>query len=248
VVDFRYHALSLMAVFMALGVGLLAGVAIGDSGLASSARDALRDGLRGDVERVRTDARALEAELERRDRFERRTYATVVAGRLRSKRVGLVFLGDRDGAVHDQVRAAIEPAGGELAFVAVARGETVAQGRRAAEAVVRGERVPWLSGTAGDPGGGVDGIVIVRGGAGTAFDEGVADGLRGAAQRVVGVELSTTAPSHTGWYRAHDVDAVDNVDQPAGMASLVLILAGEADGVYGGKPGAADVVPDALGR
>jgi ABC-type proline/glycine betaine transport system permease subunit len=31
--DFRYHALSLVAVFMALVIGILLGIAIGDKGL-----------------------------------------------------------------------------------------------------------------------------------------------------------------------------------------------------------------------
>ena len=44
--DFRYHALSLVAVFVALMIGLLLGVAIGDRGLVSSADRNLRDSLR----------------------------------------------------------------------------------------------------------------------------------------------------------------------------------------------------------
>ena len=49
--DFRYHALSLVAVFVALAVGLLLGVAIGDAGLVSSGEQNLREDLRGDVRR-----------------------------------------------------------------------------------------------------------------------------------------------------------------------------------------------------
>ena len=47
--DFRYHALSLAAVFLALVVGLLLGVAIGDKELVSSAQRDLRSSLRADV-------------------------------------------------------------------------------------------------------------------------------------------------------------------------------------------------------
>jgi len=229
VVDFRYHALSLVAVFMALGVGLLLGVGIGDSGLASSARDALRDGLQSDVERVRTDARALAAEVERRDRFERRTYPRLVAGRLRSTQVGLVFLGRRDGTVHEQIRAAIEPAGGELAFVADAHGATEAQGRRAAQAIARGGTADaeLLSGIAGSLGG-ADAIVVARTESeGEAFDRGVAESLNASGVRLAGVELGTAAD---GWYRAHDLTAVEHLDDPVGMTALVLVLAGDTRG------------------
>jgi hypothetical protein len=174
VVDFRYHALSLIAVFLALGVGLLMGVAVGDSGLASSARNALRDGLRGDVERVR-------AEIARRDRFEQRVLPAVVAGRLRGARVELV---SSDARVIGEVRAAVEAAGGSVSVVAAA-------GR-------------------------------------TSSIEGV------------GVELSATEPSSVGGFRS----SVDNIDEPAGKVSLVLLLAGEEEGAYGKKPGADDIVPE----
>ena len=47
--DFRYHALSLIAVFVALVLGLLLGVAIGDKGLVSSAENKVKESLRADV-------------------------------------------------------------------------------------------------------------------------------------------------------------------------------------------------------
>ena len=59
--NFRYHALSLVAVFLALAIGLLLGVAIGDKGLVSSAEHDVRASLRDDVrdaQAERDDARA----------------------------------------------------------------------------------------------------------------------------------------------------------------------------------------------
>ena len=46
--DFRYHALSLVAVFLALVIGLLLGVAIGDKGLVSGDAQDVRGSLRRD--------------------------------------------------------------------------------------------------------------------------------------------------------------------------------------------------------
>jgi hypothetical protein len=189
VVDFRYHALSLVAVFLALGVGLLMGVAVGDSGLASTAREALRDGLRGDLTRAR-------GELARRERFEQRAYPALVAGRLRGVRVRVVA----DGAVAEEVRAAVEAAGGEI---------------------VRGE---------------FDALVVTR-----------TSSITPGGRRIVGVELSGTQPSSVGRFRERGISSVDDVDRPSGKVALVLLLAGKATGAYGEKPGAADLVPDALG-
>ena len=53
--DFRYHALSLVAVFLALAIGIVLGVTIGDS-LVSDAERALRGNLRADVEKAHGDA------------------------------------------------------------------------------------------------------------------------------------------------------------------------------------------------
>ncbi len=47
--DYRYHALSLAAVLFALAVGVLIGVAIGDSNLVSSAQDGIVRNLRSEV-------------------------------------------------------------------------------------------------------------------------------------------------------------------------------------------------------
>ena len=79
--DFRYHALSLVAVFLALAIGLVLGVAIGDSGLVSQRRAGPARSLRGDVReahaRRATTARAAEPSA---TRFERPTYPASSAG------------------------------------------------------------------------------------------------------------------------------------------------------------------------
>jgi hypothetical protein len=118
--DFRYHALSLAAVFIALVVGLLLGVAIGDKELVSGARQELRDSLRADVreaDQERDEAKAREREQEE---FADAAYPILTAGQLPDARIGLVLLGDDDGAP-DIVRDALEPTGADLAFVAVVR-------------------------------------------------------------------------------------------------------------------------------
>lgn len=119
--DARYHALSLVAVLIALAVGLLLGVAIGDSGLVSSAREDVEDSLRGDVRAAQAEADGLRDDLAVRRSFEERAYPALIADRLPGARVGLVFLGEADDAIGDSVREALEGTGGELRSVAVLR-------------------------------------------------------------------------------------------------------------------------------
>ena len=119
--DYRYHALSLAAVFVALVVGLLLGVAIGDQGLVSSAEDDLRRNLRSDVSEARQEAADLRGQLDRRRRYEEATFAPLVDGRLSGRRVTLLFLDERSEPIFQHVRDALQPSGGELAFSATLR-------------------------------------------------------------------------------------------------------------------------------
>src|SRR6476620_9182857 len=90
--DFRYHALSLVAVFLALAIGIVLGVTIGDS-LVSDAERSLRGGLRSDVENARADEAKAKDELAGRDRMLDEIYPQLVGSRLNGERVALVSWG-----------------------------------------------------------------------------------------------------------------------------------------------------------
>ena len=60
--------------------------------------------------------------------------------------------------------------------------------------------------------------------------------------KVVGVERRDADPSQIGWYRDRELSTVDNVDETAGRAALVFVLAG-ADGAFGRRDGAQDLLP-----
>ena len=141
--DFRYHALSLVAVFVALAIGLLLGVAIGDAGLVSGAETDLRRSLRGDVEEARAESAALREELERRERYERQTFPALVGGRLDNRRVALVFVGDRSDDVFDGVSQTVRAAGGELRFVTTLRSPVDVE---ALDELATGTRVAGVAG------------------------------------------------------------------------------------------------------
>ena len=119
--DFRYHALSLAAVFIALVVGLLLGVAIGDKELVSSASNEIRDSLRSEVVRANDERRDALADLRREQEYADKSYPILTGGQLRGRRIGLVMLGENDGAL-ETVDRALEPTGATLKVVAVVRG------------------------------------------------------------------------------------------------------------------------------
>src|ERR671933_1697867 len=116
--DFRYHALSLVAVFLALAIGIVLGVTIGDS-LVSDAERSLRGNLRADVEKAHSDANEARGELSGRDRMLDQLYPQLVAGRLGGERVAVVSWGPLPNNVESGVRDAISKGGGRIDSISV---------------------------------------------------------------------------------------------------------------------------------
>jgi len=124
VLDFRYHALSIVAVLVAITVGVLLGVAIGDKNLVSSAEKGLRASLQKDIQNRQKDIEALKGEVKARDDFAEAAYPLLVAGRLQDlgiTRVGLIFLGNSSERTTRLVRDALEGTGATLGIVATVR-------------------------------------------------------------------------------------------------------------------------------
>jgi hypothetical protein len=116
--DFRYHALSLVAVFLALAIGIVLGVTIGNS-LLTDAERSLRGDLRGQVVSARAEAVTLRAELDGRDRMLDALYPTLVRTRLNGTRVAVVSWGPLPDSVASGARDAIHAGGGRLDSVSV---------------------------------------------------------------------------------------------------------------------------------
>src|SRR3954447_5879486 len=108
--DFRYHALSLVAVFLALAIGIVLGVTIGDS-LLSDAERSLRSNLRTDVVNAHDSAAKAQADPHARDRMLDQLCPGLVDTRLRGERVALVSWGPLPDGVEGGVRDAIHQSG-----------------------------------------------------------------------------------------------------------------------------------------
>jgi Copper transport outer membrane protein, MctB len=102
VFDFRYHVASLAAVFFALVIGILVGVALASHGLGKAERKRLERSL----ERAEQRADDLQQQLAARENesrgareFVARTYDSVMDDRLRGVRVGVLFVGSVDSCI-----------------------------------------------------------------------------------------------------------------------------------------------------
>jgi Copper transport outer membrane protein, MctB len=121
VFDFRYHALSLAAVLLALAVGVVIGVAIGDSDLVSSAKSGIVHDLKEEVAGAQHHAGELSTQLASEETFVNDLYPIAVHGLLDGENVGLVFLGGSSNTINTFVRDAVTQAGGSLATVIAIR-------------------------------------------------------------------------------------------------------------------------------
>lgn len=109
-IDFRYHLVSLISVFLALAVGIILG--------AGPLKEAIGDQLTGQVTSLRTEKEALRAELddanatqEGSDTLLAAAAPKALAGALPSRRVSVVLVGDVDSDVVDSTSQYLAAAG-----------------------------------------------------------------------------------------------------------------------------------------
>jgi hypothetical protein len=115
--DLRYHVASLAAVFLALVIGILVGVGISTQTDVSKSQLRLLERQLADAQQAKSDASAT-ADLLRsqqaaeNDYIEDKSYDTVMNGRLRGKRVALVFIGPRDPELEAATATTVSDASG----------------------------------------------------------------------------------------------------------------------------------------
>jgi Copper transport outer membrane protein, MctB len=117
VLDFRYHAISLAAVFLALVIGILAGVGISGRGFVDDAeRDSFNRRLAeldGQVEAADERADDLERRQEAAQTFVESAYPVLADRRLEGKNVAVLVVGSVDTTV-DWIERALDRSSGDL--------------------------------------------------------------------------------------------------------------------------------------
>jgi hypothetical protein len=186
----RYHAVSLVAVFLALAIGILIGAEFGGDALTNTRKN-LERSLTGNLQDERERADELNGKLASSNEFAGRVYPALVRERLAGKRIGVVALGDLPGDTSAAIEEALGPTGAHLVGIGVVREpvdlsglggvlsktrfanirrneETLAEfGKGAGRQLVRGgnllDRVrSHLFSRASGNFGGLDGVIVVR--------------------------------------------------------------------------------------
>ncbi|HVM36063.1 MAG TPA: copper transporter [Actinomycetota bacterium] len=113
-IDFRYHLISIVAVFLALGIGILMGSVVLDQSLVRHLENQL-DGIEQTNEALRGANQDLRDEVQVAENFALGARALLLPGAVEGGEVVLVTFAGTDAAVLDAVRAGIDEAGGDVA-------------------------------------------------------------------------------------------------------------------------------------
>jgi hypothetical protein len=116
----RYHATSLIAVFLALAVGILIGAEFGGDALTETRKN-LEQSLVGNLQDARSRADDLSSELGRANEFDEKVYPVLTRERLLGKRIAVVALGGLPSDITSEVEEALGPTGATLVGVGVVR-------------------------------------------------------------------------------------------------------------------------------
>lgn len=119
--DFRYHVASLAAVFVALVLGILAGIGLSGRGFVNDAERSVLNGQIDDLRSQRDAATAALAIADRRgaalDDFAETAYPALARGRLDDRRIAILFVGSIDQGISTALSRAIRDAGGSIVRV-----------------------------------------------------------------------------------------------------------------------------------
>jgi Copper transport outer membrane protein, MctB len=121
VFDFRYHVASLAAVFVALVIGILVGIGLSGRGFVNDAERSVLQGQIDDLKAQRDAGATALDEAERRgfalDDYSKTTYPSLVRGRLRDRKLAVLFVGPLDRGMFAAIDRAVRDAGGSITRV-----------------------------------------------------------------------------------------------------------------------------------
>ncbi|NHA67790.1 copper transporter [Phycicoccus flavus] len=113
-IDFRYHIVSIVSIFLALAVGIVLGAGPLQGEIGSTLQGEIAS-LRDDKAELNSQVATGRTELEQRDAFLAAISPRVVAGALEGRTVAVVVLPGADASVGESVVTAVGDAGGRVA-------------------------------------------------------------------------------------------------------------------------------------
>lgn len=110
----RYHLLSLVAVFLALGLGILVGISLSDNGVVETGQAGLVEDIQRNLDDLRSQNNSLGRERATNLRFQEDTFPFIVGGRLQGKKIAVVASNKTGDDLQRQLKSAVHGAGGQV--------------------------------------------------------------------------------------------------------------------------------------
>jgi hypothetical protein len=117
-ISFRYHVVSIVAVFLALALGVLLGTTVVNQGVIENLSQRTNDAV-SRSEQLRSQVSELQAEVRSWDRFGAAVEPMLISGQLTAREVVMVTQEGVDAAEIDGVRQALTDAGASVVAVIV---------------------------------------------------------------------------------------------------------------------------------
>lgn len=121
--DFRYHIVSIVAVFLALGIGVVLGSMSAERGVVTEQERALIATMEKDFDNLRAENKQLNTIISADEAFLAGVVPLVVDGKLADKNVAIVVTGAVDATTLKTLKATIEQAGGTETSVTTFEGD-----------------------------------------------------------------------------------------------------------------------------
>lgn len=132
----RYHVISLVAVLLALGIGILLGTTLVERGLIAEQRSEI-DSLRETFSEIRETNREMHDELNTYQGFALQASPFLISGRLEGRQVALVDKLGVDDILEAAIRETVAKAGGSVSLVITLAGPEVYESPPVAEALAQ---------------------------------------------------------------------------------------------------------------
>ncbi len=115
----RYHLLSLAAVFLALSLGVLIGVGLTDSGAVDTSRKDLVGSLQHDLNSLRSQNNQLSKENATNVSFQEDSFPFIVGAQLQGKKIAIIAAAATGGDIQRKLETALHAAGAEVASTTI---------------------------------------------------------------------------------------------------------------------------------
>jgi len=115
--DVRYHLVSLVAVFLALALGILMGSVIAGRGTLVERQNALIEGIQADVNRIQKENKGLHEELKNSENLKTVLFTALIKEQLNQRKIAIFSTTSVPKKIQKSLSDLINQAGGQAVFI-----------------------------------------------------------------------------------------------------------------------------------